>query len=142
MDRVEPTLLTRLRRTKWLLLFVALLVVAKSVIACSCGPLDLLQDQRVDFAGAVRVASVALGNAPDRDQSLSMQSAGCRHCCCQQPSVPPLAFHLVKQVVPPASRLCLPTPGTSSWAAGPFRPPISKYAVWIGPRLARAWKRL
>ncbi len=126
--RTNLTLLSRMRRLRVLMLVFALFFVAKSGIACGCLPIEAVQDGDLavamvgKFAAAVAVSDV-LDSDPIPDDVTT--KGGCKHCCCQQPSLPPTMVHLVRFVVVPVDHLWLPTPDSSNWATSPFRPPIS-----------------
>jgi len=123
-----PTLLSRLRHSTLLTLFVALMVIAKSGLACGCRIVDL-DDDRAGSGISAMVASVTLHAgvaAPDPDPAPvdSSTRGGCKHCCCQQPSVSSYVIHVVSDVVHTANHLSLPARVFSARVTGPFRPPI------------------
>ena len=128
----DLTLLSRMRRARLLMLFVALFVVAKSGIACGCRQVELGQDMSlVASLSAATAASPAASDVSDSDPTPdgSTLKSGCKHCLCQQPSLPQPMVLLVSFVVPPVGHLWLPAPDASNWATSPFRPPISKHLV-------------
>lgn len=127
--KTNPTLLSRMRRLRVLMLFVALFVVAKSGIACGCRQVELGQDLILAASlSAATAASPAVSDVSDSDPSPvgSTLKSVCKHCFCQQPSLPPPMVLLVSFVVPPVGHLWLPASDASNWATSPFRPPISK----------------
>jgi hypothetical protein len=126
--RTIPTLLSRMRRLRVLMLVVALLVVAKSGFACGCLPIEIGQDGNLAVSVAAEFSAiVAVSDAADSDPIPvdSTPKSSCKHCCCQQPSLPPSMVHLVSFAVLPAAHLQLPAPDSSNWATSPFRPPIT-----------------
>lgn len=110
------------------MLVFALFFVAKSGIACGCLPIEAVQDGDLAVAVVAKfAAAVAVSDVLDSDpipEDVTTKGC-CKHCCCQQPSLPPSMVHLVSFAVLPAAHLQLPAPDSSNWATSPFRPPIT-----------------